>query len=352
MKAMRVGIAGCGSIFHTHADALAHLPGITLAAVCDILPERAKRAADEYGCAAYTDFRSMIDTAELDAVHICTPHYLHPPMTVYALEHGLDVVCEKPMAIRLKDAKAMAETARNTGRRLCIIFQNRYNPGSVLVRRALEDGTLGAVRGARCEVCWHRDEAYYKSGDWRGRWDTEGGGVVINQAVHTLDLMRWLVGDEVTGISARLSRRPGSAIEVEDTAEGALAFRNGATGLFYLTNNYCCDARTLVELVCENGVARIDGAVGAVTLNDGRVLTGAGEDPAAASPGGKDAWGRSHCRQIAGFYEDESGKSAAAGCAEALKTQELICGIYAAGLTPDFSAGPAASAADQPETIK
>lgn len=334
MKRFRVGIIGCGNIYRMHAHPLSHMAETTLQAVCDVLPDRAEAAANRYGCTPYTDYKKMITREKLDAVHVCLPHYLHPEAVIYALEQGLDVLTEKPMSIAYADALRMRDTARGTGRRLGVIFQNRYNPGSVLVRRALDEGRLGKIRGMRCEVAWRRDQAYYNSAAWRGRWDTEGGGVIINQAIHTLDLMRWLSGQEADSISATIAHRGTTAVEVEDTAEGLIRFADGLQGLFYLTINYSADARTLLELDCQEGLARLDGARGILRFRDGRTEE-ADEDgsDAARFGGGKDYWGFSHYRQIQAFYRDETGAEAARTCEEALKTQALICGIYESAKT-------------------
>ncbi|HIZ84137.1 MAG TPA: Gfo/Idh/MocA family oxidoreductase [Firmicutes bacterium] len=331
MEPVRVGIIGCGNIYQMHAHPLSHMQGTQLAAVCDILPQRAEAAAGRYGCAAYTDYKDMIENAGLQAVHICLPHYLHPPVAIYAMEQGLDVVTEKPMGIAYADALRMRETSLAAGRRLGVIFQNRYNPGTRLVKEALDSGRLGKIYGMRCEVAWHRDQAYYDSAGWRGRWDTEGGGVIINQAIHTLDLMRWFAGREIESIAASIAHRGPTSIEVEDTAEGLITFAGGLQGLFYLTVNYSRDARTLLELDCEKGTARLDAARGCIRFADGQVEE-ADEDGSDAQQygGGKDYWGFSHYRQIRDFYEDPTGETADRSCQEALLTQAMICGIYEA----------------------
>lgn len=334
MHTKRVGIIGCGNIYRMHAHPLAHMEETQLAAVCDILPEKAEAAGRSYGCPAYADYKEMLAKEGLDAVHICLPHYLHAPVAVYAMEQGADVVTEKPMAIALADAQRMRDTAADTGRRLGVIFQNRYNPGSRLVREALQSGALGKILGMRCQVTWRRDQAYYDSSDWRGRWDTEGGGVIINQAIHTLDLMRWLSGEELREISASIAHRGNTTVEVEDTAEGLLTFASGLQGLFYLTVNYATDARTQLELCCEKGTAFLDAARGVVRLHNGQTEE-ADEDgaDAAAFGGGRDYWGFSHYRQIQAFYRDPSGAVAADSCAQALQTQAMICGIYRSAKT-------------------
>lgn len=323
---IKVGIIGCGNIFESHAKPLEAIDGVELAAVCDINSERATAAAQKHGAKAYTDYRLMITGGGLDAVHICTAHYLHAEMCVFALEHGLDVICEKPMAIKYDDSLKMKEASERTGSKLCIIFQNRYNPGSVLIKNCLDSGRLGRVLGAKCEVSWHRDQDYYKHDDWRGSYSTEGGGVIINQAIHTLDLMRWLIGSRVSDVSASVSHRGDTLVEVEDTAEGRISFEGGIYGNFYFTTTYSRDARTALELHCEKGIARLDAAKGVVELDDGTVYTDDERvDPAGTL--GKIYWGSSHFRQISAFYNGEIRLTD--DLQQALETQKLVCNIYA-----------------------
>lgn len=134
------------------------------------------------------------------------------------MERGCHVLTEKPMAIALADARRMLDTAAATGRTLGVIFQNRYNAGSQLIRRCLDNGDLGEVRAARVLLTWDRSPEYYSQSDWKGTWDKEGGGVIIDQAIHTLDLMRWFIGRPVTGVQASLANRTHPDIPVEDTA--------------------------------------------------------------------------------------------------------------------------------------
>ena len=149
VRKLKTVIAGCGKIFPMHAVPVSRDPHAVLTAVCDVKPERAGAAAERFGCRAYTDFEVMLEQEKPDVVHICTPHYLHAPLACLAMEHGCHVLTEKPMAIALADARRMLDTAAATGRTLGVIFQNRYNAGSQLIRRCLDNGDLGEVRAAR-----------------------------------------------------------------------------------------------------------------------------------------------------------------------------------------------------------
>lgn len=322
-------IIGCGSISSMHAGALSHIENCELIAVCDSDKQKALGTAKTYSCKEYTDYKAMILTEKPDIVHICTPHYLHEPMTIFALEQGCNVICEKPMAIDYADAVHMMGASKETGNKLAVIFQNRLNPGSRFIKSALEDGTLGAIKCVRCELSWHRDESYYSSADWRGKWETEGGGVIINQAIHTLDLMRWFIDKPIRQVSAGIAHRGDSGVAVEDTAEGRILFGEDINGLFYLTNANTYDAPVRMELLCENGCAVISGADSEIVLNNcGKLYPPAEAKSPISAKNGKEYWGDSHYYQIKQLYADDTGEVWDLSAHEALKTQELVCAIY------------------------
>lgn len=333
MKRFQVGIVGCGAIFPMHAHSVAAVAEVEIAAVCDIRRERAERQAAKFGGRVYTDFAKMIDEASLDAVHICTPHYLHAPMAVYALEHGINVLVEKPMAIHFSDAQRMAAAQQVRGAALDVIFQNRFNTVSQKILQTLKDGKLGQVVCARAMVAWNRPDSYYSGSDWKGTWDKEGGGVLINQAIHTLDLMRFLIGSEVTAVEASLAQRKNTVIEVEDTAEGMVTFQNGAYGLFYATNCNACDSPVELILQCERGFIAMKGSAADITYENGRYVHLEPDTDAFLSYGDgiKDYWGFSHYIQISRFYDSLLGRAERIDLQEALKTQQMLCAIYQSG---------------------
>ena len=268
-----------------------------------------------------------------DVVHICTPHYLHAPLACLAMEQGCHVLTEKPMAIALADARRMLDTAAATGRTLGVIFQNRYNAGSQLIRRCLDNGDLGEVRAARVLLTWDRSPEYYSQSDWKGTWDKEGGGVIIDQAIHTLDLMRWFIGRPVTGVQASLANRTHPDIPVEDTAEGRVEFEGGAYGAFYVMNHYCTDEPVRLELACTRGKAVMEGPKALVELNNGLTCL-ADNDPTQMFEYGdvKQYWGTSHVKQIGNFYQSLLGLAPMYVTAEnAFLTQEMICALYEHG---------------------
>ena len=337
MEQLKTGIIGCGAIFPMHADPVSRNAQAKLACVCDVDIQKAAAAAKRYGCHAYSDYREMLAREQLDIVHICTPHYLHADMAVDALQAGCHVLCEKPMALTREDSRRMLRAAQDAGRRLGVVYQNRFNPGSLLIKRTLDSGALGKIHGARMQVYWHRDAAYYAQADWRGTWEQEGGGVIINQSIHTLDLMRWLIGEPVLDVQANLSNRMHPEIEVEDTAEGVIRFANGLNALFYATVNNCRDEDIELHLTCEKGIAVLRAARADIAFSDGHEPLCADNNPNEyyeTHSGAKEYWGVSHLKLIDDFYRAVlTGTEPFVSAEEALRTQDMICALYEAGRT-------------------
>ncbi len=299
MNTVKCAVIGLGAIHKNHIEALRQLDSVRLAAVCDVDEALLLQKQEEFCCPGYTDYREMICKEQPDVVHICTPHYLHAPMAIFAMEHGVDVLTEKPMGMDPSQTRAMIETAERTGRRLGVCFQNRYNPTSVRIREVLDSGRAGAVRSIKMVVTWNRDAAYYAQAAWRGTRSMEGGGVMINQAIHTLDLLQWYAGFPTDVQAQTACFRLQGEIEVEDTAHGYLHFPSGASGIFYATNDFGADAPIELDLVCEHARIQLKDALD-ITYDDGTVEH-LDNDSLAAGP--KGYWGTGHTRLIADFYE-------------------------------------------------
>ena len=331
MKKLKVGIIGCGNIFPMHARSLLNTPGVLIRAVCDIKPSRAKKAAKEYKAGAYFDYKKMLIKEELDVIHVLTPHYLHPEMVIEAAKRKIHVVCEKPIAIDPKDADRMIKACKKNRVKLCVISQNRYNPGSRLVKKCIKNGSLGRIRAGRLIVSYHKPDSYYKKSDWKGTWDKEGGGVLIDQCIHFIDVIRWLVNDSVEYVQANVANRMHKSIEVEDLAEGLIKFKKGTLICFYLTNYYSYDDDAETELDCVKGRVNIIKDSARVGFYSGKILR--------ASPrpgeyinygkGVKDYWGFCHFTQIKEFYiRLRQGKEPPVNGLEAKKTLEIVGNIY------------------------
>jgi predicted dehydrogenase len=236
MKKLRTGLIGCGKVGHTHALALAALPESEFVAVCGRTPEKARVFAEKYKVTAYTDVEKMVAAEKLDVVCICTPHPEHAGPTITAARAGVHVLVEKPLASTLADCDAMLAAAKAGGAMLGTVCQRRFYPPCIRIREAIDQGKLERpILGTAVMFGW-RDEAYYRSDPWRGSWKGEGGGVMVNQAPHQLDLMLWYMGevDEVFGYWANLNH---PYIEVEDTAVAVVRFKNGALGNLVLSNS-------------------------------------------------------------------------------------------------------------------
>lgn len=336
MRKWKAAIIGCGNIFPMHAQSIVSREDTELVAVCDIKKDRAESKAKIYNCSFYTNYEELFKKEEIDVIHICLPHHLHAPVAIEAAKRKIHILTEKPMSIHFEDALAMVDAAKENGVTLGVIFQNRYNPGSQLIKKMLENGELGSIQSGKLSVTWDRSDEYYQKSDWKGTWEKEGGGVVIDQAIHTLDLMRWFVDSEIKYVDATISNRAHEIIEVEDAAEGVIAYQNGVVTAFHAINYYTYDAPVEIELHCSNGRAKMVADKGIVTLNDGRefIADNNPQETFRYDTGAKGYWGVSHVKQIHNFYDtlnnnaclDISGE-------EALKTQEMICAIYASGKT-------------------
>ena len=230
------GVIGCGMISGNHFHAIGRLPEVEIRAVCDIDAEKLKRAAEEQRAEAVSDWRELIRREDVDAVHVCVPHYLHAEISIAALEAGKHVLCEKPMGVSVREAEAMKAAAEKAGRTLTVCFQNRFNGATARMKEVIGEGKLGRILGGSAFVAWNRGGAYYTDSPWRGRWRTEGGSVLINQAIHTLDLLRYLAGDLRLKGSTMSAKRLSGVIETEDTVDmlldGEGAGRNCLRGLY------------------------------------------------------------------------------------------------------------------------
>ena len=323
---LRVAVIGCGDIASVHFDAILANPDVELVAVCDIDADLASRTAAELGCAAHTDLTVLLADAHPEVVHICTPHHLHAPMAVAVLAADVHVLLEKPLATTVSDGEAVIRAARSSGASIGVCFQNRYNNTSAALRNLLDAGALGRVTGGRASVTWFRDESYYRRRPWRGTWAEGGGGVLINQAIHTLDLLQWYLGDvrEVRGFAARLSLPP--TVQVEDTAAVQLRHTDGPRSIFYAANGYVDNAPVTLELVGDQGTARLDTDL-ILTLADGTTdITPASQ----LGSGEKAYWGASHGLLIDDFYRHvRAGRPFWIDAVEAAKTLRIVTEVYA-----------------------
>ena len=228
---MRFAIIGAGIIGAVHARLIASLGDkATLVAVVDSDPERAERLAQLYGAAAYGDAASAYAAQDVDAVAVCVPSALHTEVTIEALRAGKDVLIEKPVAVTLEATDRIVEAEKASGRTVTVISQRRFQPPAAFIKRSIDEGWLGRVTSGTAESVLFRSQAYYDSGAWRGTVKIDGGGALMNQGIHALDLLIWMLGVPVQ-VSAHTSRLAHERIEVEDVAAATILFRNGSIGL-------------------------------------------------------------------------------------------------------------------------
>jgi predicted dehydrogenase len=235
MAKTRFGIIGLGNMGSAHARNCKNQGKslLTCAAVCDIVEEKAKKFGDELGVPYFTDAVEMMESGEVDAVIIATPHYWHPVLTIQAARRKLHVLCEKPLSSSVSDAEAMIAECKKQGVVLGAMLQQRTRPIMRKMKQMIDKGDIGEVFRVQM-ICssWFRTQAYYDSGDWRGTWDGEGGGVLINQAPHSLDLFLWMAGGNPKSVQCLLGTRE-HKIEVEDTANILCDFGDDRVGYIY-----------------------------------------------------------------------------------------------------------------------
>lgn len=319
---MKVALIGCGSIAKTHLDVLKHL-GHDVIALCDRSEEKAVKLRDDFGldCKVYTDYTVMMDKAKPDSVHVCTPHYEHAEMSIAALNRGINVLCEKPVCISDEQYYELKKAADLSSAKIGICFQNRYLETNEKLKALCE--TEGA-KGIFATVPWARDEKYYKETDWRGRRKTEGGGVMMNQAIHTLDLIIWMLGEPIAVTGSVGNNHLKGVIDEEDTAEIYVEFKSGTKATFYATTAGAFNSPVIISLATDKGH---------YTAVGNKVYDGAGL-PVAVNEKidiiAKDYWGNGHLHLIRDFYDHVTrGEDFSVGVTEAYKAVKTVLELYA-----------------------
>lgn len=315
-------LIGCGSIAPTHAKALVSLPGdARLTHCCDSNPAQAAAFATQFGLKT-ASFEEILANPAIDVVSFCTPSGLHASLGVRALAAGKHVVIEKPMEITSAACEPLLAAQRASGRKLAIISQHRFDPASQQVRGVIERGELGKLVLAEARVPWFRSQEYYDSGDWRGTWALDGGGCLMNQGIHTVDLLLWLAGPVKT-VYAQMRTAAHERIEVEDVVTATLTFSNGAIGNLMATTSAYPGSAVYIGLHGTQGSAILEGdelqllAIKgretvhgkAATAHALQVATGgtksatahASAIPEAPAAAGSWSWGDAHRAQFADF---------------------------------------------------
>lgn len=293
----KAAVIGLGDISVIHIDAIMNNPNIELAAVCDIDANAVQRAPAEIPF--YQDYHKMITEIKPEVVHVCLPHYLHVPVSEEVAAMGAHVFCEKPVALNQKEAEEFAAfEAAHPEIHMGICLQNRLNESVERLKELLESGEYGVVTGIKGIVPWAREKQYYDVKPWRGTWKYAGGGCMINQSVHTLDLLYYL-GGTIDSVHASVSQLLDYGIEVEDTVTARLSFANGAHGLFMATNaNYKNESVQITVQTDVTEFAILDNVLYQVEKDGTRKRLAEDE----RLPGTKFYYGASHRKLIDKFY--------------------------------------------------
>jgi len=300
MDKVRFGIVGVGGMGSGHANTMQKIEECELKAVCDIDPNVVKSVSEKHGVKAFTDYRELIDSGLVDAVIAATPHYFHPLVAIYAMKKGLPALSEKPMAATVKAADEMVKTSKETGVPFTIMFQSRAAGINQAARKIVEDGRLGDIYRTCLIASGFRSQAYYDSAPWRGTWIGEGGGVLINQAPHPLDLFSW-IGGLPCKVTARTANRR-HKMECEDEASAMLEYENGGIGFLHVSTSEA-PGTTLMEFCGEKAK---------LTLYGGRLVLRELEMPVQEfSDSSENMWGSPKSKSVDVPIEDrETGHGA------------------------------------------
>ncbi|TWU20849.1 Gfo/Idh/MocA family protein [Bythopirellula polymerisocia] len=252
-----IAIVGTGMISQFHARAIGEVRGAKLVACCDRIAERADAFAEEVGCTSYSSMEKMLADPAVDAVSVATPSGAHMEPAVAAAKAGKHVIVEKPLEITLQRCDRIINECEKSGVKLSTFFPSRFHDSSVKMKRAVDEGRFGRLTLGDAYVKWFRTQEYYDSGAWRGTWKLDGGGALMNQAVHTVDLLTWLMGP-VAEIQAQTATLAHKRIEVEDVATATLRFENGALGVIEASTAVYPGYLKRIELHGDQGTAVLE----------------------------------------------------------------------------------------------
>jgi predicted dehydrogenase len=331
------GIVGCGVIAPFHAKAIADLPNARLVAVADASPERARNLALEFGVEDHADVGELLARADVDVVCVCVPSGSHAAIGMGVAEAGKHVVVEKPIEITLEAADQLIAACNSNGVELAVISQHRWDPGVRELKDLVDSGRLGRLVLGDAIVKWYRTQQYYDSGDWRGTRALDGGGALMNQGVHYVDLLQWVMGP-VEHVFARCRTSAHERIEVEDIAVAVLGFSGGAVGVLECTTAVYPGLSERLEVTGTGGTAIVEGGELKVReLKDekgetspyGGKLASAGDARGEGASDPADISYRGHREQLADMIQAiESGRKPFIDGAEARKALEIILAVY------------------------
>jgi UDP-N-acetyl-2-amino-2-deoxyglucuronate dehydrogenase len=356
METFGVGISGAGMISAVHAEALGELRDARLVAVAAARQVTGRKLAETHGAEWHAELEGLLARPDVDVVILCTPSGLHPGQAVAAARAGKHVVTEKPMATTLEGADRMIRACREAGVTLSVIFQYRFNRDALRLKRAVEAGLFGRLVLGNAFVHWHRTQAYYEErGGWRGTWALDGGGALMNQSIHAIDLLQWMLGP-VESVSAYADTLAHD-IEVEDTASAALRFASGALGVIQGTTSTHRDWPIRIEVRGTGGGATLEGSRLTV-WQPGREeeILSPRDLESLPEPQGDEPLGAAHRRQLKEIFAAlREGREPPIPGEEARKAVEIVLGIYrsaASGERVTFPLKSEASGERQPRATR
>ncbi|HVN80005.1 MAG TPA: Gfo/Idh/MocA family oxidoreductase [Terriglobia bacterium] len=334
MSEIGFGIIGCGNISSFHAQAIQLVPGARLVAFFDEIPARAEKRAQEFKVEWVSSLSDFLSRSDIQVVNLCTPSGTHAGLGIKVAQAGKHIVVEKPIDVTLEKAQALVSACEDAGVKLAAIFQSRFLPAVQIIRKAIDRGRLGRLIMGDAYIKWFRTREYYESTPWRGTWALDGGGALMNQSIHTIDLLQYLMGP-VASVFGFTEKKLHIGIEAEDTAAAVLKFKNGAIGVIEGATSLYPGFSRRVEIHGEKGSVILDG-------NDITVwkLKDAGEEEeelsrltekdtsnASADPLALDVGG--HRRQIEDLVKAlQNHRDPAISGREGLKAIEIILAIY------------------------
>ena len=261
---MKYALIGCGRIATNHVTAAVN-NNLEIVAVCDIVPEKMEEIlakhnlADDKSIKRYTDYKQMLEENELELISIATESGKHAAIALDAIDAGVSVIIEKPMAMNIADAEEIIKRAAEKNVKVSACHQNRFNVAIQEVRKAVEGGRFGKLSHASINVRWNRNKGYYDQAPWRGTWE-EDGGCLMNQCIHGIDLLRWMMGDEVVEVYGATRQQFHDYLEAEDVGVAVVKFKNGAIGTIEGTTNvYPQNLEETLYLFGENGTVKVGG---------------------------------------------------------------------------------------------
>ncbi|MGI6247835.1 MAG: Gfo/Idh/MocA family protein [Acutalibacteraceae bacterium] len=255
----KVGYAVLGlGVGRAHARAVLNSPNGKLVAVCDLIPEKLEKAKEEYGdILTYTDFEEMLKNPEIEIISVALPSGMHADFAVRAMEAGKHVLVEKPIDITVEAAQKIIDACKRTGKKAGVIHQNRFNAVMKPMKEAIDSGRLGKIFLGTFAVKWYRTQEYYDTGGWRGTWSMDGGGSLMNQAIHTVDLMQWLMGD-VESVTSNMGIFSHD-IETEDMTASLIKFKSGASATFVSSTSVYPGLGTNIQVYGTKGSIEVEG---------------------------------------------------------------------------------------------